>query len=67
MRDPERLDDFYKKIRKLHQKYVPDWRFGQLIMNFLSETEQGAAAFYWEEDEFYEALKKWLEKNFKKG
>ena len=52
MRDPERLDDFYKKIRKLHQKYVPDWRFGQLIMNFLSETEQGAAAFYWEEDEF---------------
>ena len=34
MRDPERLDDFYKKIRKLHQKYVPDWRFGQLIMNW---------------------------------
>ena len=30
MRDPNRLDDFYEKLKKIHKEKVPDWRFGQL-------------------------------------
>lgn len=36
MRDPERLDTLYAELHKLHKTYVPDWRFGQFIMNFYS-------------------------------
>lgn len=36
MRDIERLDNFYDKLKHIHKTYFPDWRFGQLISNFLS-------------------------------
>lgn len=57
MRNPERLDDFYDKLRDIHKKYVPDWRTDQLMFNFISETGD---PFYWEEDEFIERLEKYL-------
>lgn len=34
MRDPERLDVFYEKLKVIHKNYFPDWRFGQLCSNF---------------------------------
>lgn len=34
IRDPNRLYDFYGKLREMH-KQLPDWRFGQFIMNFI--------------------------------
>lgn len=57
MRDPNRLDDFYDKVKELHKKYVPDWRFGQMIYNFVCEHGD---PFYWEEDETIERLEEYL-------
>ena len=35
MRDPNRLDKFYDEMKEVHKKSFPDWRFGQLMSNFL--------------------------------
>lgn len=35
MRNPDRLDNFYSILRDYHKNFVPDLRFGQLIINFL--------------------------------
>ncbi len=35
MRSPDRLDEFYYRLKEIHKKNVPDWRFGQLISNFI--------------------------------
>ena len=56
MRDPARLDKFYDKLKEDHKKYFPDWRFGQLMMNFLAWY--GQDPFYMEESRF---LEKWDE------
>lgn len=34
MRDPKRLDAFYKELKTIHKESFPDWRFGQLCSNF---------------------------------
>ena len=34
MRDPNRLDNFYATLCKIHKESFPDLRFGQLISNF---------------------------------
>ena len=57
MRNPERLDDFYDNVKNLHKQYVPDWRTGQLMFNFISETGD---PFYWEEEEFIKRLERYL-------
>lgn len=36
MRDVNRLDNFYDSLKNIHKKYIPDWRFGQFILNFMS-------------------------------
>lgn len=36
MRNPDRLDRFYKELRNIHKSELPDWRFGQFMMNFFS-------------------------------
>lgn len=53
MRDPERLESFYNQLKDIHKKYFPDWRFGQLVSNFLGwvYSEKGADPFFPEEDE----------------
>lgn len=50
MRDVKRLDNFYNELKQIHKTYFPDWRFGQLISNFLSYISKDC--FYWEEDKF---------------
>lgn len=57
MRDPERLDAFYDRIKELHKKKIPDWRFGQLIINFLSAYGD---TFYWEEDRFLNKFEEYI-------
>ena len=52
MRNPDRIDIFCNELAKQWHK-VDDWRFGQLIINFLSECGD---PFYWEEDDFLEKL-----------
>ena len=61
MRDADRLDGFYEKIKKLHKKYCPVWRFGQLMSNF---ADCVGDIFYWEEDAFLESFEEYLKKNF---
>ena len=36
MRNPDRLDSFYEEMCKIHKERFPDWRFGQLMVNFFS-------------------------------
>lgn len=58
MRDPNRLDEFYKELCRIHKQYFPDWRFGQLCSNFfgwLAYTEK-KDFFYPEEDQMLEYL-----------
>lgn len=35
MRDSNRLDNLYKVLHEVHKKSFPDWRFGQLISNWM--------------------------------
>lgn len=51
MRDIYRLDKFYNELAKFHKK-VPDWRFGQLMLNFMSwyYNKYRTDVFYVEED-----------------
>ena len=64
MRNPDRLDDFYTRLHDLHKKYVPDWRFGQLMSNLLGEVYQqtGRDIFFLEEDEMIAAIEQAFEK-----
>lgn len=59
MRDVKRLDKFYDELREVHAKSFPDWRFGQLMFNFISECGD---PFYLEEDKFIEEIKKYANK-----
>lgn len=53
MRDPNRLYGFYNKLQEIHMKYVPDWRFGQLLSNIFGDED----IFYLEEDELIKRIK----------
>lgn len=59
MRDINRLDEFYDKLKNIHKKSFGQWRFGQLMFNFISECGD---PFYWEEDKFIEEIKKYANK-----
>ena len=53
MRDINRLDNFYEKVKEGH-KIFPDWRFGQLMLNFMSwfVNKYKRDIFYIEDDKF---------------
>ena len=59
MRDIKRIEKFLKIIQVYWEKYVPDWRFMQLISNLQSYC--GSDMFYCEEDKFIEILKNYFE------
>lgn len=52
MRNPNRLDNFYTILCKVHKESFPDLRFGQLMSNFFSwlMQEKGIDCFFPEED-----------------
>ena len=54
MRDANRLDKYYDEIKKLHKKYCPDWRLGQLLMNFYSWLPKDP--YYFEEERFLDLI-----------
>lgn len=35
MRDPKRIEPFIHKLADYWKTYIPDWRFGQFMSNFL--------------------------------
>lgn len=59
MRDIDRIDPFMARLTELW-KIVPDWRFGQLVMNFLSFI--GRDPFYLEDDKMEELIAEYEEK-----
>lgn len=59
MRDAKRLDKFYDELKKIHAKSFQDWRFGQLMFNFISEYGD---PFFLEEDMFITEMKKYANK-----
>ena len=60
MRDPKRLDGFYDEVKRIHKEYFPDWRFGQLMTNYLRWLYDGGTdPFFPEEDRILECLKEY--------
>ena len=57
----DRLDGFYDVLRDVHKEHFPDWRFGQLMTNFLSwvYSEKKRDPFFPEEDEMLEYIKEY--------
>ena len=62
MRKAERLDYFYDEKSRLHKKYLPDWRVGQLDSNFYGwlGAVQGRDLFFPEEDEMLKWFKQYV-------
>jgi hypothetical protein len=62
MRDGNRLYKFYDELRDIHMTYFPDWRFGQMVVNVLSEwqSQQDRDIFYLEEDEILQIFKDYI-------
>lgn len=65
MRDPNRLYPFYQQLTEVHRQSFPDWRFGQLMCNFLRwiQTYKVRDPFYIEEDKMIEYLKEYVNTN----
>ncbi len=62
MRDPKRLDKFYDELKELHKKYLPDWRYGQLMSNFITwmTWSKNTDIFFPEEDDMMHYIKSFI-------
>ena len=60
MRNPDRLDEFYDRLKKVHKEKYPDLRFGQFMMCVLGDmTSYGRDPFFPEEDEMIKFIEEW--------
>jgi len=61
MRDPKRIDEFCDELKKMWHR-VPDWRFGQLMSNFLGDVSYKTKHDIWfiEEPEMLKFVKKYM-------
>lgn len=60
MRDPERLEDFYLQLKNIHKRTFPDFRFSQLMCNFLGWVQAYKGdPFFYEEDRMLQYLKEY--------
>lgn len=59
MRGIDRIEPFLEKLGEYWKK-VPDWRFGQFMVNFLGQLERDP--FFYEEDELLVELEKYFSK-----
>ena len=60
MRDPNRLDDFYDRLKKVHKERHSDLRFGQFMMCVLGDMHaSGRDPFFSEEDEMIKFIENW--------
>lgn len=60
MRDPKRIQAFCNRLARAWEM-VPDWRFGQLMFNAISEM--GRDPFYLEDDKMIEYLENYTKTN----
>ncbi len=63
MRNPNRLENFYEDFKLLHKQNVPDWRFGQLVVNFFSwiMSTKKRDVFFIEENTMIEYFREYME------
>lgn len=66
MRNPDRLDSFYDRLKELHKKYAPDWRFGQLCSNFFGwlMSVKKVDLYFPEENKMIEYLEEYFNDTF---
>lgn len=59
MRDINRIDSFCNEITKMWKNNVPDWRFGQLLINVFTYASDKTPLdiFYYEEEDILELFK----------
>ena len=63
MRDKNRIQAFCNRLARAWEK-VPDWRFGQLMMNALGEmASKGRDPFFPEEDEMIAFIEEYVKNN----
>ena len=65
MRDPNRIDKFCDELKTIWHK-VPDWRFGQLMMNLFAVYKIKYSAVDWfnaEDDELINFFKEYFNKD----
>ena len=63
MRDPNRLDELYLRMKEIHQEKAPDWRIGQFMLNFMSwyGAKYKRDMFYIEDNQFVDAIETYFE------
>ena len=63
MRDVNRLNSLYDNIKNLHKTFVPDWRFGQFILNFISwyASKYHNDIYYIEDDKIYHYIREFID------
>lgn len=59
---PEKLNELYMELNRVHLEYKPQWRFGQFMHNFFNwvYTKKLKDIFYIEEDEMIKLLKEYV-------
>lgn len=63
MRDPKRINDFCNKLAQIWHE-VPDWRFGQFMINMITKAEyDGDDVFYMEDEELLKMMEKYFKEN----
>ena len=64
MRDPNRIQKYCNKLADLW-RCVPDWRFGQLMYNVLSDYVAATKRdiFFVEDDVFFKFLNKYIKEH----
>ena len=69
MRNPERIDTFTSELNRIWKNHFPDWRFGQLMSNFLGwvQFDKKRDIFFPEEDEMLTYLKEFCGEVKNKG
>ena len=66
MKNPKRIDRYCRDLAEIWHK-APDMRFGQLMVNLMSEVmgQTGRGIFYIEDNEMFERMKliseEWIE------
>lgn len=62
MRKAERLDDFYAEKCRLHKKYLPDFRVGQLDSSFYGwlMNTKGKDLFFPEDDDMIDLFREYM-------
>ena len=63
-RNAGRLDLFYEKLKNVHKKYFPDFRFLQLMLDFIGWVMKNEKRdpFFIEEDRCLELLEEYIKK-----